>query len=56
MFDEVKPRIVDALEDSLREGAHDAVQLQQVVRRALGSFVGRKLRRRPMIIPIVIEA
>jgi ribonuclease J len=56
VFDEVKARIVDALEESLREGAHDAVQLQQVMRRTLGSYVGRKLRRRPMIIPIVLEA
>lgn len=56
VFDAVKPRIIDALEDSLSEGAHDAVQLQQVMRRALGSYVGRTLRRRPMIIPIVLEA
>jgi len=56
VFDEVRPRIVDALEDALAEGAHDAVQLQQVTRRVLGSYVGRKLRRRPMIIPIVLEA
>jgi ribonuclease J len=56
VFDEVRPRIVDALEDALAEGVHDASQLQQVVRRSLGSFLGRKLRRRPMIIPIVLEA
>jgi ribonuclease J len=56
VFDEVTPRIVDAVEQSLRDGAHDTKQLQQVVRRVLGSFAGRKLRRRPMIIPIVLEA
>jgi ribonuclease J len=56
VFDDVRPRIVEALEDALAEGVHDASQLQQVVRRSLGSFVGRKLRRRPMIIPIVLEA
>lgn len=56
VFDEVRPRIVEALEDALAEGVHDAVQLQQVTRRVLGSFVGRKLRRRPMIIPLVLEA
>ncbi len=56
VFDEVTPRIVDAIEQSLRDGTHDTKQLQQVVRRVLGSFAGRKLRRRPMIIPIVLEA
>ena len=56
VFDEVRPRIVEALEDALAEGVHDADQLQQVTRRVLGSFVGRKLRRRPMIIPLVLEA
>jgi len=34
----------------------DTHQLQQVIRRTVGSFVGSKLRRRPMIIPIVIDA
>ena len=56
VFDEVRPRIADAIEQSLRDGTHDTKQLQQVVRRVLGSFAGRKLRRRPMIIPIVLEA
>jgi ribonuclease J len=56
VFDEVVPRVVDALEDALAEGVHDVEQLQQVARRVLGSYVGRKLRRRPMIIPLVLEA
>ena len=56
VFDEVVPRVVDALEQALAEGAHDVEQLQQITRRVLGSFVGRKLRRRPMIIPLVLEA
>jgi ribonuclease J len=55
-FDEILPRIVSALEECMAEGGHDSRQLQQVVRRVLGSYVGRKLRRRPMILPVVIEA
>ena len=31
-------------------------QLEQVMRRAVGGWVGRKIRRRPMIIPVVIDA
>lgn len=55
-FDDILPKIVTALEESMAEGNHDSRQLQQVVRRVLGSYVGRKLRRRPMILPVVIEA
>jgi len=55
-FDEIVPKIIKALEDALAEGGYDTHALQQVVRRALGSYVGRKLRRRPMILPVVIEA
>ena len=56
VFDEVQPRLVAAVEEALKEGAHDARQLEQVMRRTLGSFVGRSLKRRPMIVPIVLEA
>jgi ribonuclease J len=55
-FDEVVPKIVVALEEALAEGVHDSRQLEQTIRRVLGSFVGRKLRRRPMILPVVLEA
>jgi len=55
VFDEIRPRMISDLERALAEGVHDSHQLQQVVRRSLGTFVGRKLRRRPMIVPIVIE-
>ncbi|NUR17545.1 MAG: hypothetical protein HOQ13_14730, partial [Dermatophilaceae bacterium] len=34
----------------------DDQQLQQVVRRAVGSWVGGKIRRRPMFIPVVLQA
>ncbi len=56
VFDEIAPKIVQALEQSIADGARDEYQLKQVMRRTLGSFVGRKLRRRPMILPIVLEA
>jgi ribonuclease J len=56
VFDEIAPKLVAALEQSIADGARDEYQLKQVMRRTLGSFVGRKLRRRPMILPIVLEA
>ncbi|WP_293787370.1 ribonuclease J [uncultured Aeromicrobium sp.] len=56
VFDEIRPKLVSAIEEALGQGARDTNQLQQTMRRVLGSFAGRKLRRRPMIIPIVLEA
>jgi len=56
VFDAVIPEIAQALEEAASVGAVDTHQLQQVVRRTLGRWVGTKLRRRPMIIPVVVEA
>ena len=56
VFDKVRPRLETALEEAREHGVTDTHQLQQVIRRTVGSFVGSKLRRRPMIIPIVIDA
>ena len=55
-FEKVRPRLVEALHEAQRNGVQDTYQLQQVIRRTVGSFVGSKLRRRPMIIPVVIDA
>jgi ribonuclease J len=56
VFEKVKPRIADALAQSASEGMGDTYQLQQVVRRVVGRWVNESYRRRPMIIPVVIEA
>jgi ribonuclease J len=56
VFDAVRPRIVDALRDAANAGTPDNHQLQQVVRRVVGRWVNESYRRRPMIIPLVIEA
>ncbi|WP_134773810.1 ribonuclease J [Ornithinimicrobium flavum] len=55
-FERVRPRLEDALREAQRNGVQDAYQLQQIMRRTVGSFVGSTLRRRPMIIPLVIDA
>jgi ribonuclease J len=55
IFDEVRPRIIDALERAGGEGIGDTHQLQQLVRRTVGRWVNEKHRRRPMIIPVVVE-
>jgi ribonuclease J len=56
VFDEIKQPIVDAIEAALREGADDTYQLQQTIRRVIGRWVNNTHRRRPMIIPVVVEA
>jgi ribonuclease J len=58
VFDLIRPGIVKALEQAVADQAdrRDTHQLQQVMRRVVGRYVGQRLRRRPMIIPIVVEA
>jgi len=55
-FDQVLPELTAALEAAARSGAVDTYQLQQVIRRVVGRWVSTRLRRRPMIIPVVVEA
>jgi ribonuclease J len=55
-FDTVRQPIIDALDKALAEGVEDSYQLQQAIRRVIGRWVSSKLRRRPMIIPVVLEA
>ena len=56
VFDAILPEIKNALEEAARSGNADTHQLQQIARRVLGRYVGNKLRRRPMIIPVVVES
>ncbi len=56
IFDQVLPRLEEALADAAANGVSDSFQLQQIIRRTVGSWLGGRLRRRPMIIPIVIDA
>jgi ribonuclease J len=55
LFDEVKGQIEKALTAAVAEGVNGTHQLSQVVRRTIGGWVGQKHRRRPMIVPVVIE-
>ncbi|MFM1952167.1 MAG: hypothetical protein RJA33_961 [Actinomycetota bacterium] len=55
LFDEVKGDIEKALARAVKDGNNGTHQLSQIVRRTIGSWVGQKHRRRPMIVPVVIE-
>jgi ribonuclease J len=54
-FNPVRPMIIAALEEALADGVDDVYRLQQVIRRQLGRWVSDTHRRRPMIIPVVIQ-
>ncbi|GAA1970415.1 ribonuclease J [Terrabacter lapilli] len=56
IFQQVIPKVERAVEEAVANGVRDDQQLQQVIRRAVGSWVGGKIRRRPMIIPVVLQA
>jgi ribonuclease J len=55
LFDDVKGDIEKALAKAVAGGFNGTHQLSQVVRRTIGSWVGEEHRRKPMIIPLVIE-
>jgi ribonuclease J len=55
-FDAIRQPIVDALAKAFSEGIDDTHQLQQTIRRVVGRWVSNTHRRRPMIIPVVLEA
>jgi ribonuclease J len=54
-FEDVRPLIEEVLAGAAKEGVSDVHQLQQLVRRTLGKWVSDTYRRRPMIIPVVVE-
>jgi len=55
MFDEVKMRIEKALAIAVADGTNGTHQLSQIVRKTIGGWVGGEHRRKPMIVPVVIE-
>ena len=54
-FDAVIPQIEQALHEAAASGVTDPTQLRRTVRRTVGRWVHETYRRRPMIIPVVIE-
>ncbi len=54
-FAQLVPAIEEALARAGNDGGSDSHQLQQLVRRVAGRWVSDTYRRRPMIIPVVIE-
>jgi ribonuclease J len=54
-FEQVRPLLEEALARAAADGINDSHQLGQLIRRTAGKWVSSNYRRRPMIIPVVVE-
>ncbi|MGO3844583.1 ribonuclease J [Agrococcus casei] len=55
IFETIKPKIVAALKEAAENGVRGQHNYSQVVRRTVGRWMGTRVRRRPMIVPMVLE-
>jgi len=55
LLDEACDAVAVAVEKALAEGVRDPEGLEKDVRRAAGRFVSERTKRRPMIVPVVME-
>jgi ribonuclease J len=54
-LDEVRPVIENVLDQAMQEGVADPQALRRAMRRAVGRWVSDTYRRRPMLVPVVVE-
>ncbi|WP_169979500.1 MULTISPECIES: ribonuclease J [unclassified Microbispora] len=54
-FDAVIPQLETALQEVAAAGVADEMQIRRTIRRTVGRWVSDTYRRRPMIIPVVVE-
>ncbi|MBY8879532.1 ribonuclease J [Actinacidiphila acidipaludis] len=54
-FAAVIPKIEEGLSRSASDGVLEPRQIQQLIRRSVGKWVSDTYRRRPMILPVVVE-
>ena len=52
----LRAEVERALKAALADGMDDTHELQQRIRRTVGKWVNANHRRRPMIVPVVVEA
>jgi ribonuclease J len=55
LLDEACDRVSAAVESALKNGERDVEALERDVRRTAGKFVNERTKRRPMIVPVVME-
>ena len=52
----LRDQVARAVDAALKDGVDDTHELTQRIRRTAGKWVSSTHRRRPMIIPVVVEA
>jgi ribonuclease J len=55
LLEDAKAAVLASLADAAEEGATDFETIRRHARRALGRFINERTRRRPAIIPVVME-
>jgi len=56
LLEDARQRVVAALEEAADDASIDVETLQRRGRKAVGRFVNERTKRRPMIVPVVVEA
>jgi ribonuclease J len=56
LLDEACQRVEQAIQGAFSSGTRDVESLERTVRQTVGRFVSERTRRRPMIVPVVMEA
>ena len=54
-LDPIRIELIDTVEKAVADGVRDADALAHIVRRTVGRWVDKTYRRRPMLMPMVIE-
>ena len=55
IMEDLKDLVEDSLEDAAESGTRESDLIQEDLHDAIGKFVWQRLRRRPMILPVVIQ-
>jgi ribonuclease J len=54
-LDPIQAELIQVVEKALADGTRDSEALQHLVRRTVGRWVDRQYRRRPMLVPMIVE-
>ena len=55
LVDPIRAELITTVEQSVADGVRDADALEHIVRRTVGRWVDQTYRRRPMLMPTVLE-
>ncbi|HVV91165.1 MAG TPA: ribonuclease J [Solirubrobacterales bacterium] len=55
ILEDLKDLVEDSLEDAADSGTRESDLIQEDLHEAIGKFVWQRLRRRPMVLPVVIQ-